>query len=84
MTKNLDRATSRPLDAFSRHYGLTPAETRMAGELLVGDGIAGAANRLRISEATARTHRIRVFQKTGARRQAELVRLILEWSDGVA
>lgn len=84
VTKHLDRAASRRLDAFSRHYGLTPAETRMAGELLIGDGIAGAARRLHISEATARTHRIRVFQKTGTRRQAELVRLMLEWSDGVA
>jgi len=82
VTKDLNPAAPRPLDAFSRHYGLTPAETRVAAELAVGDGIAGAAQRLQISEATARTHRIRVFQKTGARRQAELVRLILAWSDG--
>lgn len=84
LTKDLNPAAPRPLDAFSRHYGLTPAETRAARELLVGDGIAGVARRLQISEATARTHRLRVFQKTGVRRQAELVRLILEWSDGAA
>lgn len=83
VTKDLCPAAP-PLDAFRRHFGLTPAETRAAGELLVGDGIAGMARRLRVSEATARTHRIRIFQKTGVRRQAELVRLILEWSDGVA
>jgi len=84
VTKELGPGASRPLDAFSRHYGLTPAETRVAGELLVGDGIPGLAARLAISEATARTHRTRVFQKTGARRQAELVRLIFESSDGEA
>ena len=82
VTKDLNPAAPRPLEAFSRHYGLTPAETRVASELLVGDGIAGVARRLQVAEATARTHRIRVFQKTGVRRQAELVRLILEWSDG--
>jgi DNA-binding CsgD family transcriptional regulator len=81
VTKDLNPKSPRPLDGFSRHYGLTPAETRVAGELLVGDGIPGLATRLAISEATARTHRTRIFQKTGARRQAELVRLILEWSD---
>ena len=80
-TKDLNPAAPRPLDALSRHFGLTPAETRAASELLLGDGIAAVARRLRVSEATARTHRIRVFQKTGVRRQAELVRLILEWSD---
>lgn len=80
VTKDLN-LTSRRLDAVSRYYCLTPAETLVAAELLVGDGMAGAARRLNISEATARTHRIRIFQKTGAGRQAQLVRLIFEWSD---
>jgi DNA-binding CsgD family transcriptional regulator len=80
VTKNLNH-TSRRLDAIGRHYCLTPAETLVAAELLVGDGIPGVARRLNISEATARTHRIRIFQKTGVGRQAQLVRLILEWSE---
>ena len=82
LTRRLGGTAGRPLDAFSSHYGLTPAETRVAQELLVGDGIGGVAKRLKISEATARTHRIRIFQKTHVRRQAELVRVIFEWSDG--
>lgn len=49
---------------------------------LVGDGIAGVAQRLNISEATARSHRIRIFQKTGVGRQSQLVGIILESSDG--
>ncbi len=84
LTKDLSRASAPPVEAFGSHYGLTPAETRVAHELLVGDGIAAAARRLKISEATARTHRIRIFQKTGVRRQAELVRVMLEWSAGAA
>jgi len=35
------------------------------------------ASRLGISLATARTHLAHVFDKTGTRRQAELVRLLL-------
>lgn len=84
LTKDLSQASSGLLEAFGRHYRLTPAETRMANELLVGDGVLAAAARLKISESTARTHRIRIFQKTGVRRQAELVRLILEWCNGAS
>jgi len=80
LTRTLGRA--RPsLDAFAGYYRLTPAETRAAQELTVGDGIAGVAARLGVSVATARTHLIRLFQKTGARRQAELVRIVMEWSE---
>jgi DNA-binding CsgD family transcriptional regulator len=41
------------------------------------DGLQAAADRLGISLATARTHLAHVFDKTGTRRQAELVRLLL-------
>lgn len=82
LTKDLAHVAQVGLDAFSRHYRFTAAERRVAQELLVGDGIAAVAGRLKIAEATAHTHRIRIFQKTGVRRQAELVRVILEWTDG--
>jgi DNA-binding CsgD family transcriptional regulator len=62
-----------------RHdIGLTPAEVRFTREILKGDGLQAAADRLGISVTTARTHLAHVFGKTGARRQAELVRLILQ------
>lgn len=83
ISKQFKSATPRRLDAISRHYGLTPAETRVAGELILGDGIAGVALRLNISEATARTHVIRLFQKTGTGRQAQLIGLLLEESEGL-
>jgi DNA-binding CsgD family transcriptional regulator len=59
-------------------FGLTPAEAALAFEILKADGLKAAANRLHISLATAHTHLAHVFDKTGARRQAELVRLILQ------
>ena len=58
-------------------FGMTPAEAGFAIEILNGDGIQAAADRLSISKATARTHLSRIFDKTGTRRQAELVRVLL-------
>jgi DNA-binding CsgD family transcriptional regulator len=62
---------------MQRQFGLTPAESRFVIEILKGDGIGAAAERLGILPGTARTHLHRVLAKTGTRRQADLVRLIL-------
>jgi DNA-binding CsgD family transcriptional regulator len=59
-------------------FGLTPAEAGFTREILKADGVQAAADRLGISLATARTHLAHVFDKTGTRRQAELVRLLLQ------
>jgi DNA-binding CsgD family transcriptional regulator len=56
---------------------MTPAEAGFAIEILSGDGIQAAADRLSISRSTARTHLSRIFDKTGTRRQAELVRVLI-------
>lgn len=57
-------------------FGLTPAESAFAIEILKGDGREAAAARLGISLSTARTHLSRIFEKTGVNRQAELVRIL--------
>jgi DNA-binding CsgD family transcriptional regulator len=57
-------------------YGLTPAETRLAAALANGSTMEQAAGALDISIHTARTHLKRLFEKTGTRRQSQLVRLI--------
>ena len=59
-------------------FGLTPAEAAVAVEVLEADGLQAAARRLGISLATAHSHLAQVFDKTGTRRQAELVRLLLQ------
>lgn len=61
-------------------FDLTPAQATLAREILLGDGAQAAAARIGISHATARTHLLQVFEKTGTSRQAELVRLILQRS----
>jgi DNA-binding CsgD family transcriptional regulator len=61
-------------------FDLTSAEARLACEVVKGDGLLATAKRLGISANTARTHLNRVFGKTGTKRQAELVRLLLSHS----
>jgi DNA-binding CsgD family transcriptional regulator/PAS domain-containing protein len=69
---------------LQRQFGLTPAESRFALEILKGDGIAATAERLGILPGTARTHLHRVLAKTGTKRQADLVRLLLTARHGVS
>jgi DNA-binding CsgD family transcriptional regulator len=65
-------------ERFSQDFGLTRAEAVFAVEISKGDGLQAAASRLGVSLTTVRTHLAHVFDKTGTRRQAELVRLILQ------
>jgi DNA-binding CsgD family transcriptional regulator len=62
-----------------RHvYGLTPAEVQVALAIGEGETIKEYAERRRISLNTAASQLKRVFEKTGLRRQAELVRWLLQ------
>jgi DNA-binding CsgD family transcriptional regulator len=68
----------RPRATLMRQlYGLTPAEARLADLLLQGLEVREAADRLGTTLETARFHLKRVLVKTGARRQTELMRLML-------
>ena len=80
--KDLERVAKPPVTAFADYFGLTPAQAALAHELAAGDGLTAAAKRLGVSHNTVRTHINQIFQKTATRRQAELVRLIFEWTDG--
>lgn len=71
-------ATPAPLvDTARWHFDLTPAQARLAAALAIGDSLAEFAEAMAISVATARTHLKEIFAKTGARRQADLVHLLL-------
>lgn len=71
------RDASPSLADLQLRFGLTPAEACCAREMLRGEGIGAYARRAGISHATARTHLKHVFEKTGARRQAQLVSRLL-------
>jgi len=66
---------------LQRRFGLTPREVSLAIEISKGDGREAAAARLGISLSTVRMHLSNIFEKTGARRQAELVRLLSDAED---
>jgi DNA-binding CsgD family transcriptional regulator len=67
--------TTRPGDLAG--LGLTRAEAAFAVEFANGYRLQVCADRLGISTSTAKTHLKRIFEKTGACRQADLMRLIL-------
>ena len=72
-----DAAAPVPPDAFAELYGLTPAELRFLQAMAGAASVAQASAALGISEATGRSHLQSIFAKTGASRQADLVRLIM-------
>ena len=62
---------------MQKKFGLTLAEIALIHELTGGSSLQTAADKLNIKIATARTHLHRIFAKTGTKRQAELIRLML-------
>jgi len=67
-----------PQTAFLKNrFGLTPAEARLVLRLMSGDSLHSAAKALGIQYETVRTHLKSIFQKTGTRRQAELVIVVI-------
>jgi DNA-binding CsgD family transcriptional regulator len=71
-----------PIQRLEESFGLTTAEARLAVLLAYGEDLQRAAEQLDITYSTARTRLAQIFQKTGTRRQAELVRLILSTLTG--
>jgi DNA-binding CsgD family transcriptional regulator/GAF domain-containing protein len=70
------RPEAPPPALLREAFGLTKAEATVAARAAVGEGVPGLAASLAISEGTARLHLHRVFEKTGARRQAELAAVL--------
>jgi DNA-binding CsgD family transcriptional regulator len=62
---------------IAKLHGLTPTEAELAAFLAEGRSLAEFAAARGCSEQTARTHMKRILDKTGARRQADLVRMLL-------
>ncbi len=70
------KAQTPPPAVLREAFGLTPAEAEVAARAARGEGMQAAAEALGISSGTARLHLHRVFEKTGAHRQAELAALL--------
>ena len=73
---DLDQAPQTSQTTLNRLFGLTPAESRLAGQIVCGGTAVEMANDKRLSVATVRSQLASIFQKTNTRRQSELVLLL--------
>jgi DNA-binding CsgD family transcriptional regulator len=73
-----DHQESTSQQVLGELFGLTPAEANLAIKLARGRSLAQVSEEQNISRHTARAQLKSVFAKTGATRQAELVRLVLK------
>jgi DNA-binding CsgD family transcriptional regulator len=62
-----------PIDLLRCHFGLRPAEARLALHFVAGETLRSPEVKLSITYETARTHLRNIFNETGTSRQAELV-----------
>ncbi len=64
-------------DLLQSAYDLTASEIRVCSLLANDENVESVSEKLQISPNTARTHIKRIFSKTGAARQSELVKLMM-------
>jgi len=64
------------IDAIARSYGLTPGEARVLQAVAEIGGVRPVAVALGLSHTTVKTHLRHIYQKTGTKRQIDLVRLV--------
>lgn len=72
-----DRIVRLDPELVARIHGLTPTEAELAVALAEGSTVAEFATQRGCTEQTARTHVKRILSKTGAARQADLVRMLV-------
>jgi DNA-binding CsgD family transcriptional regulator/PAS domain-containing protein len=70
------QVSTLPAKLLQTLYGLTPAETRLAENIVGGLTPAEAAAKLGVSISTTRTQLRALFAKTDTQRQSELVQLL--------
>ena len=71
-------------ELIARTFELTPAELRVLLSIVEIGGVPETSAALGIAESTVKTHLHNVFAKTGARRQADLVKLAVGFSSPLA
>lgn len=65
---------------IAKAYKLTPTELRVLLAVVEVGGVPEVAEALGIAETTVKTHLGHVYEKTGAKRQADLVKLVAGFS----
>jgi len=75
----LDRPS--PPEVIARAFKLTPTELRVLMAIVEVGGVPEVAVALGVAESTTKTHLAHLFEKTGARRQVDLVKLFAGFSN---
>ncbi|MDP1883169.1 MAG: helix-turn-helix transcriptional regulator, partial [Bradyrhizobium sp.] len=76
-------ASSRS-EVIGKAFKLTPTELRVLLAIVEVGGVPEVATALGVADTTVRTHVNRLFEKTGARRQADLVKLVAGYATPLA
>jgi DNA-binding CsgD family transcriptional regulator len=71
-------ATIPSVEVIRQRFALTVSEAALASLLATGKSLSEIAANKRVSVETARTQLKSVFRKTGTRRQADLIRLLMK------
>jgi DNA-binding CsgD family transcriptional regulator len=71
-------------ELIARTFELTPTELRVLLSIIDIGGVPQTAENLGLAETTVKTHLHRVFAKTGASRQADLVKIAAGYSTPLA
>jgi DNA-binding CsgD family transcriptional regulator len=77
-------AMSSRSEVIGKAFKLTPAELRVLLAIVEVGGVPEVAAALGVADTTVRTHVSRLFEKTGASRQADLVKLVAEYAAPLA
>jgi DNA-binding CsgD family transcriptional regulator len=77
-------ATPAPPEVIAKTYHLTPTELRVLLAVVEVGGAPEVAEALGVGETTVRFHLRRLFEKTGAKRQADLVKLVAGFTGPLA
>jgi DNA-binding NarL/FixJ family response regulator len=72
-----ERRPPPPPLILEKHLDVSPAEARLVSALAQGQSMDDAAASCGVTVATARSYLKQVFAKTGTKRQAELVKLVM-------
>jgi DNA-binding CsgD family transcriptional regulator len=71
-------------EVIAKTFKLTPTELRILLSIVQVGGVPETAEALGITENTVKTHLRRLFEKTGASRQVDLVKLVAGFSHSLA
>lgn len=83
VSMNNQAMAAERLTAAALVYGITPAQMRVARLIVDGHDMVAVAKHLGVSINTARTHLQRMYDRTGVRTQAALVRALLSVSQPI-